>query len=132
MPENERGSSPGVLLVNLGTPDAPTAWAVRRYLREFLSDRRVVQIPRLAWWPILYLLILPFRPARTARKYARIWREDGSPLRVYLERQAQLLRGYLGQRLKRPLPVAGAMRYGKPSIAAGLAELRAHECDRIL
>jgi protoporphyrin/coproporphyrin ferrochelatase len=132
MPENERGTSPGVLLVNLGTPDAPTAWAVGRYLREFLSDRRVVRMPRLAWWPILYLLILPFRPARTARKYARIWREDGSPLRVYLARQVQLLRGYLGQRLKRPLAVAGAMRYGKPSIAQGLAELRSHECDRIL
>ena len=132
MAENGRGTSPGVLLVNLGTPDAPTAWAVCRYLREFLSDRRVIQIPRLAWWPILYLLILPWRPARTARKYARIWRQDGSPLRVYLERQAQLLRGYLGQRLKRPLPVAGAMRYGKPSIAQGLAELRSRECDRIL
>jgi protoporphyrin/coproporphyrin ferrochelatase len=132
MPEKERGHSPGVLLVNLGTPDAPTAWAVGRYLREFLSDRRVVRMPRLAWWPILYLLILPLRPARTARKYARIWRQDGSPLRVYLARQVQLLRGYLGQRLKRPLAVAGAMRYGKPSIAEGLAELRSHECDRIL
>jgi ferrochelatase len=132
MSEDKRGTSPGVLLVNLGTPDAPSAWAVGRYLREFLSDRRVVRIPRLAWWPILYLLILPFRSARTARKYARIWRKDGSPLRVYLERQAQLLRGYLGQRLKRPLPVAGAMRYGKPSIAAGLAELRSRECDRII
>src|ERR1700674_3000673 len=132
MPEKEHGSSPGVLLVNLGTPDAPTAWAVGRYLREFLSDRRVVRMPRLAWWPILYLLILPLRPARTARKYARIWREDGSPLRVYLARQVQLLRGYLGQRLKKPLPVAGAMRYGKPPIAQGLKELRSRGCDRIL
>src|ERR1700730_11089937 len=109
---SERGAAPGVLIVNLGTPDAPTAWAVCRYLREFLSDPRVGQIPRLAWWPILYLLILPFRSARSARRYRAIWREDGSPLRVYLERQAQLLRGYLGQRLNKPLPVVRGMRYG--------------------
>jgi ferrochelatase len=127
-----RGASPGVLLVNLGTPDAPTAWAVRRYLREFLWDPRVVQIPRPLWFLILYFLILPFRPAKTARKYAAIWRPDGSPLRIYLERQAQLLRGYLGQRLKKPVPVVGAMRYGKPSIAAGLKELRERGSDRIL
>ena len=79
---------PGVLLVNLGTPDAPTAGAVRRYLREFLSDPRVVQIPRIVWLPILYLLVLPFRPSKSAAKYAKIWRPDGSPLRIYHERQA--------------------------------------------
>ena len=124
--------SPGVLLVNLGTPDAPTAGAVRRYLREFLSDPRVVRIPRIVWLPILYLLVLPFRPARSARKYAAIWRADGSPLRIYHERQAQLLRGYLGQKLGRQLPVIPAMRYGKPSIAAALAELKERGCDRIL
>lgn len=121
-----------MLLVNLGTPDAPTVGAVRRYLREFLSDRRVVQLPRLVWWPILYLLVLPFRPRISAHRYARIWRPEGSPLRIYLERQAQLLRGDLGERLKRPLPVIPAMRYGKPSIKQGLAELRKRECDRIL
>ena len=126
------GTRPGVLLVNLGTPDAPTVPAVRRYLREFLSDRRVVQLPRLVWWPILYLLILPFRPRGSARRYASIWRPEGSPLRIYLERQAQLLRGDLGERLKRPVPVVAAMRYGKPSIKQGLAELRKRECDRIL
>ena len=124
--------SPGILLVNLGTPDAPTASAVRRYLREFLSDPRVVQIPRLAWLPILYLLVLPVRPAKSARKYAAIWRPDGSPLRIYHERQAQLLRGYLGQKLGKQLPVVAAMRYGNPSIAAGLAELKERGCDRIL
>ncbi|HEX7560476.1 MAG TPA: ferrochelatase [Usitatibacter sp.] len=122
----------GVLLVNLGTPDAPTPAAVRRYLREFLWDPRVVQIPRPLWWLILNFAILPFRPAKAARKYATIWREDGSPLRVYLGRQAQLLRGYLGERLGKPVPVAGAMRYGKPSIAAGLEELAARECARIV
>jgi ferrochelatase len=127
-----RGVSPGILLVNLGTPDAPTPAAVRRYLREFLWDPRVVQISRPLWWLILNFLILPFRPAKTAKKYAAIWRADGSPLRIYLLRQAQLLRGYLGERLKKPLPVVGAMRYGKPSIAEGLKELRERGCDRIL
>ena len=124
--------TPGVLLVNLGTPEAPTASAVRRYLREFLSDPRVVQLPRIAWLPILYLFVLPLRPARTARKYAAIWRPDGSPLRIYHERQAQLLRGYLGQKAGKPVPVAAAMRYGKPSVEAGLKELRERGCDRIL
>src|SRR5690349_23687520 len=107
----------GILLVNLGTPDAPTAGAVRRYLREFLSDPRVVRIPRLAWLPILYLLVLPIRSPKSARKYATIWTNDGSPLRVYTLRQAQLLRGYLGQALKRPTAVAAGMRYGEPSVA---------------
>jgi ferrochelatase len=124
--------SPGVLLVNLGTPDAPTTGAVRRYLREFLSDPRVVQIPRAVWLPILYLFVLPFRPARSAKKYASIWRADGSPLRIYTERQAQLLRGYLGQKLGKPVPVVAAMRYGNPTIKAGLAELKERGCDRIL
>src|SRR6476469_5679906 len=122
----------GLLLVNLGTPDAPTPSAVRRYLREFLSDPRVVQIPRAVWLPILYLFVLPLRPAKSARKYATIWRPDGSPLRIYHERQAQLLRGYLGQKLGKQLPVAAAMRYGKPSVATGLAELKERGCDRIL
>jgi len=124
--------SSGVLLVNLGTPDAPTPSAVRRYLREFLSDPRVVELPRALWLPILYLLVLTFRPAKTAKKYAAIWTPDGSPLRIYHERQAQLLRGYLGQKLSRQVPVVAAMRYGKPSVAAGLAELKERGCDRIL
>jgi protoporphyrin/coproporphyrin ferrochelatase len=122
----------GVLLVNLGTPDAPTPGAVRRYLREFLWDPRVVEIPRLPWFLILNLFILPFRPAKTAKKYASIWTADGSPLRVYHLRQAQLLRGYLGERMKRPVAVAAAMRYGQPSIAAGLDELKAKGCRRVL
>jgi len=124
--------SPGVLLVNLGTPDAPTTGAVRRYLREFLSDPRVVQLPRLVWLPILYFLVLPFRPSKSAHKYATIWKAEGSPLRIYHERQAQLLRGYLGQKLGRQIPVAAAMRYGNPSIASKLAELQQAGCDRIL
>jgi len=122
----------GLLLVNLGTPDAPTAGAVRRYLREFLSDPRVVQLPRIVWLPILYFLVLPFRPSKSARKYASIRKPEGSPLRIYHERQAQLLRGYLGQKLGKQVPVVAAMRYGKPSIAAGLEELRQAGCDRLL
>jgi ferrochelatase len=122
----------GLLLVNLGTPDAPTAGAVRRYLREFLSDPRVVQLPRIVWLPILYFLVLPFRPFKSAHKYASIWKPEGSPLRIYHERQAQLLRGYLGQKLGKQVPVVAAMRYGKPSIAAGLEELRQAGCDRLL
>lgn len=124
--------APGVLLVNLGTPEAPTPGAVRRYLRQFLSDRRVVELPRLAWLPILYLLVLPLRPAKTARKYAKIWTADGSPLRVYLLRQAQMLKGSLGERLRALVPVAAAMRYGKPSIREGVAALQEKGCDRIL
>jgi ferrochelatase len=122
----------GVLLVNLGTPDEPTAGAVRRYLREFLWDPRVVEIPRVAWWLILHGIILVVRPARSAAKYAAIWTPEGSPLRVHLERQVQLLRGYLGERLASPLAVAGACRYGNPSIAGAIAELRSKGCDRIL
>jgi ferrochelatase len=122
----------GVLLVNLGTPDAPTTPAVRRYLREFLWDPRVVQIPRPIWWLILNLVILRVRPAKSAKKYAAIWTADGSPLRFHTERQAQLLRGYLGERMKTVVPVVAAMRYGNPSIAQGLAELKERGCDRIL
>ena len=121
----------GILLVNLGTPDEATAPAVRRYLAEFLWDPRVVEIPRAAWWLILRVILLT-RPAKSAAKYASIWTKDGSPLRVHLERQVQLLRGYLGERVKSPLAVAGACRYGNPGVAAGLAQLRGKGCDRIL
>src|SRR5881394_1666289 len=108
-----------VVLCNLGTPDAPTPAAVRRYLAEFLSDSRVVEIPRLLWWPILHGIVLRVRPARSARKYASIWTPQGSPLRVWTERQAQLLAGYLGERGQR-VTVQYAMRYGTPSIGAVL------------
>jgi ferrochelatase len=120
------------LLVNLGTPDEPNAAAVRRYLREFLSDPRVVEIPRPVWWLVLNGIILNTRPAKSAAKYASIWTKEGSPLRVHLDRQVQLLRGYLGERVKSPLAVAGACRYGNPSIANALRDLRAKGCDRVL
>lgn len=123
-----------VLLVNLGTPDAPTAPALRRYLREFLSDPRVVEIPRLVWWPLLHGVILNTRPAKSAAKYASIWQAEGSPLAHWTAKQATLLQGYLGERGLRPpqLLVRHAMRYGSPSIAAVLDELKAANATRIL
>lgn len=124
-------SRTGILLVNLGTPDAPTAPAVRRYLKEFLSDPRVVEIPRAVWWLILHLAILPFRSAKSAAKYALVWMPEGSPLRVWTDKQAKLLRGALGAR-GHDVPVEFAMRYGSPSIASALDRLHAKRCDRIL
>src|SRR3954468_196120 len=126
------GPAPGVVLVNLGTPDEPTTGAVRRYLREFLSDRRGVELPRIVWLALLYLLVLPLRAPKSAAKYQKIWTSDGSPLRVNTERQAQILKGSLGERLRALVPVVPAMRYGKPSIAEGLAQLREKGCDRVL
>jgi ferrochelatase len=122
----------GVLLINLGTPEAPTPEAVRTYLKEFLSDPRVVEIPRVVWWPILNFFILPTRPKASAARYEQIWTRDGSPLKVYTARQASLLKGYLGERLRVPLNVDYAMRYGQPSIAERIAAMKAGGCDRIL
>ena len=122
----------GILLINLGTPETPTAAAVRRYLREFLSDPRVVEIWRPLWWLILNLFILPTRPRQSAQRYAQIWGSDGSPLRAHTERQSKLLRGFLGERLKEPLVIDYAMRYGKPSVADALTGLKQQCCDRIL
>jgi len=106
-----------VLLVNLGTPAAPTEPAVRAYLREFLSDPRVVKLPRWLWLPILHGIVLRTRPAKSAEKYAQVWTAEGSPLAVNTMRQAVLLQEALG------LPVRYAMRYGKPSVASALAGL---------
>jgi ferrochelatase len=133
-PEHHHGAAtaPGVLLVNLGTPESPTPTAVRRYLKEFLSDTRVVEIPRAVWLPILHLVILRTRPAESAKRYASIWSADGSPLKVHTERQARMLRGYLGERTRTLIEVGWAMRYGSPAIAQGLQELKARGCDRIL
>jgi len=116
------GAARGVLLVNLGTPSAPTPEAVRRYLAEFLSDPRVVQLPRLIWLPILHGIVLRTRPAKSAEKYAAIWSAEGSPLAVHTRQQAEQLR--------RALPdtrVEYAMRYGEPGIAGALARLEG--CD---
>ncbi|MFL6661381.1 MAG: ferrochelatase [Rhizobacter sp.] len=128
------GSNPpstAILLCNLGTPDAPTAKALRRYLAEFLSDPRVVEIPKLVWWPILHGVVLRVRPAKSAAKYARIWMPEGSPLAVWTAKQAKLLLGYLGQRGHRVV-VKVAMRYGNPSIDTALDELKAAGIEHVL
>jgi ferrochelatase len=122
----------GILLVNLGTPDAPTAAALRPYLKEFLSDPRVVEIPRPIWWLILNGIILNVRPKKSAAKYATVWMPEGSPLRVYTEKQARLLQGYLGERTRADFVVEYAMSYGNPSVASVLQKLKAQNCQRIL
>ncbi len=122
----------GILLVNLGTPDAPTAQAVRPYLKEFLSDPRVVEIPKPIWWLILNGIILNVRPKKSAAKYATVWMKEGSPLRVHTEKQAALLQGYLSQRTQAPFVVDYAMSYGNPSIASVMQKLKTQNCTRIL
>ena len=106
----------GILLVNLGTPDAPTPEAVRRYLAEFLADPRVVELPRWLWLPILHGIVLRTRPEKSAEKYAKIWTPEGSPLAVHTKRQAELLQQRLGTRVRH------AMRYGSPSLKDALNE----------
>ncbi|MFZ6751653.1 ferrochelatase [Undibacterium sp. Ren11W] len=120
-----------VVLINLGTPDAPTTAAVRRYLKEFLSDHRVVEIPRAVWWLILNLIILPFRSSKSAAKYASIWSKDGSPLKIHTEKQALLLQGYLGER-GHEVKVTYAMRYGSTNIPEVLTKLKAEGYERLL
>ncbi len=120
-----------IVLVNLGTPDAPTTPAVRRYLKEFLSDPRVVEIPRAVWWFILNLIILPFRSSKSAAKYASIWTKEGSPLKVHTQKQATLLRGALGERGHDGVKVVMAMRYGSPSLPEVLEQLKAEHCERV-
>lgn len=118
----------GVLLVNLGTPEAPNAPVVRRYLKQFLSDKRVVEIPALIWQPILRGIILNVRPKKSAANYAKIWMPEGSPLAVYTKAQAEALQTRLGD----AVDVRYAMRYGEPSIERQLAAMKADGCSRIL
>jgi len=126
-----RQAQTAVILVNLGSPDAPTAGALRRYLRQFLSDPRVVEIPRWIWWPILYGLVLPLRPARSARKYAAIWQEQGSPLLLNSARQAAGLQAAL-RRQGCEVRVEAAKRYGRPGLDETLQRLARDGCERIL
>jgi len=119
-----------IVLVNLGTPDEPTTAAVRRYLKQFLSDPRVVEIPKAVWWLILHLLILPLRSSKSAAKYESIWTKEGSPLKVHTQKQTTLLRGVLGQRGHK-VAVVMAMRYGSPSLPEVLDQLKAEHCERI-
>ncbi len=117
-----------VLLTNLGTPDAPTTRAVRRYLREFLADPRVVNLPRFIWYPILYGIILPFRSSATARLYKSIWTEKGSPLLDITQQQANLLQQALGD----DVIVAAAMRYGQPNIRDVLKSLEKQQVRKLI
>ena len=132
-PAYSHGQAPrtAIVLANLGTPDEPTAPAVRRYLAEFLGDHRVVEIPRALWMLILHGIILRTRPAKSAAKYATVWTPEGSPLKVWTDKQAKLLQGYLGER-GHQVTVRYAMRYGNPSMAAVLDELKAQGATRVL
>jgi ferrochelatase len=122
----------GVLLVNLGTPDAPTARAVRPYLAEFLGDPRVIEYPRWLWWLILHGVILRIRPRRSAHAYQRIWTAAGSPLRVGSEALAAALQTELSRRMPGPVRVALAMRYGAPSVATQIEQLQREGVNRLL
>lgn len=122
----------GILLANLGTPEAPTAKALRPYLRQFLGDPRVIEMSRPAWWLILNLFVLPFRPKESAKLYASIWTEEGSPLLVVSEKIRQAIEEKLRRTIGTPLHVELGMTYGEPSMARALAALRDKKCRRIL
>jgi ferrochelatase len=123
---------PGILLVNLGTPEAPDRASVRRYLKEFLWDPRVVEVPRAAWWLVLNFVILNTRPARSAKAYQKVWTEQGSPLLAISIEQRDRLASALGERLGWPIPVELSMRYGQPSIKRGLEALRDQGVRQVL
>ncbi len=122
----------GILLINLGTPEAPTAQALRPYLKEFLWDRRVVEIPRPVWWLILNGIILNTRPRKSAEKYASIWRPEGSPLKYFTARQAELLAAELVRRGQQSVIVDYAMRYGQPAVETRIQAMKAQGVDRVL
>lgn len=124
---SSRQQKTAVILMNLGTPDAPTAAAVRPYLRDFLSDRRVVELPKLLWQPILRGLVLTLRPKKSAHGYEKVWLPEGSPLAVYTEKQAQLLAGKLPG-----ITVRHAMTYGSPNAGEVLTELKAQGVTQVL
>ena len=131
-PDEMAASRIGILLANLGSPVAPTPAAVRRFLAEFLWDRRVVDLPRPLWWLILNGFILRFRPGKVAKAYASVWSDEGSPLLAISCHQATQLREMLERRLPGRCHLELAMRYGEPSIAGALARLRAAGCERVL
>lgn len=130
-PPERPQSVPGVLFINLGTPDAPTPSAIRRYLGEFLSDPRVIEIPQALWQPILRLFVLPRRPHKLAPLYQKIWWEEGAPLLVGSQRQAEGVQQELARRGVR-IQAALGMRYGNPSIAAAMDSLRDAGCEQVL
>ena len=122
----------GVLLINLGTPDAPTKSALKRYLREFLSDTRVIELSRPLWWFILNAFILTTRPKKSAELYKKVWTESGSPLKLYTERQTAGLKSRLEKSLAERVVVEYAMRYGNPSVKSVLEKMRAQNINRLL
>lgn len=122
----------GVLLVNLGTPDSPGYFAVQRYLREFLSDRRVIDTSRLIWLPLLYGVVLPFRPLRTARNYRKIWMPEGSPLAVYSRRLAAKINAMLSGELRDQVRIELAMTYGNPGIERAMRSFAEQGVDKLL
>jgi ferrochelatase len=129
---HDQPAKAGVLLVNLGTPEAPTAKAVRPYLAQFLGDPRVIEYPRWLWWLILHGVILRIRPKRSAHAYARIWTAQGSPLRTGSEALANALQAELAQRRPGPIRVTLAMRYGEPSVAHQIEQLQREGVRRLL
>jgi len=133
-PEYQHGDQlkVGILLANLGTPDAPTAKALRPYLKQFLMDRRVVEIPRIIWWLILHGIILVIRPKKSAEKYEQVWMQEGSPLMVHAKNQTQLLRTYLAPKISSPFAVELGMSYGNPSMQSAIERLKAQHCNKIL
>ncbi|MDD3764169.1 MAG: ferrochelatase [Nevskiales bacterium] len=128
IPEHRRAGGIGILLVNLGTPDTPTAPAIRRYLREFLSDHRVVEVPRPIWWLVLNCFILPLRPRRLVHSYGSIWTDQGSPLLAIGREQQQALQARLGEQID----VRLAMRYGRPSVGEAMQAMRERGVDKVL
>ena len=129
--DRPRTQKTAVILMNLGTPDAPTPQAVRRYLSEFLSDKRVIEMPKLIWQIILRLFVLPTRPKRVAHAYKSIWSQDGSPLLAILKEQARLLESHLAEQ-GRPCGVYPATTYGNPNVKSVLGELQAQGVERFV
>ena len=133
-PNYKHGDPPriGVIIANLGTPDAPDAKSLRKYLGQFLMDRRVVEIPRFIWCLILYCIILVIRPATSAKKYQQIWTKEGSPLLVNAKKQMALLKKQLKKDYKEPIEVELGMSYGNPSMPAAFKKLRQKNCTKII
>ena len=129
---HDKPACTGILIANLGTTEAPTASAVRRYLSEFLSDPRVIELAKPIWWLILHGIILRTRPRRSAEAYAKVWTEEGSPLLQISKKQVVLIAENLAERINGPVHVELAMRYGQPSIASALEKLREARAQRLL
>ncbi len=130
--KHETETCTGVLVTNLGTPEAPTPEALRRYLGEFLADPRVVEVPRFIWWFVLHGVILRLRPKRSAAAYRKVWTDEGSPLMVFAKRQSAAIQAYLDAHTSEKLHVELAMRYGQPSIRSGLEKLQQANAKKII